>query len=70
MLLLAVFLINHLLLMQHVVEGHVVDLIVHHHRHQVAHHLTLHVIMATMSIFRMIEQKYSQIHAKLFSVPK
>ena len=48
MLLLAVFLLNHLLLMQHVVEGHVVDLIVHHHRHQVAHHLTLHVIMATM----------------------
>ena len=64
MLLLAVFLINHLLLMQHVVEGHVVDLIVHHHRHQVANHLTLRVIVATMSIFRMIKQKYSQIHAK------
>ena len=64
MLLLAVFLINHLLHMQHVVEGHVVDLIVHHHHHQVTHHLTLHVIMATMSIFRMIEQKYSQIHAE------
>ena len=44
MLLLAAFLLNHLLLM--LVEGHVVDLIVHHHRHQVAHHLTLHVIMA------------------------
>ena len=64
MLLLAVFLLNHLLLMQHVVEGHVVDLIVHHHRHQVTHHLTLRVIMATMSIFRMIKQKYSQIHAE------
>ena len=61
MLLLAAFLLNHLLLM--LVEGHVVDLIVHHHRHQVAHHLTLHVIMATMSIFCMLEQKYSQIHA-------
>ena len=56
MLLLATFLLNHLLLMQHVVGGHVVDLIVHHHRHQVAQHLTLHVIMATMSIFRMIER--------------
>ena len=56
MLLLAVFLINHLLLMQHVVEGHIVDLIVHHHRHQVAHHLNLHVIMATM-------YERAQIHA-------
>ena len=56
MLLLAVFLINHLLLMQHVVEGHVVDLIVHHHRHQVARYLTLHVIMATM-------YERAQIHA-------
>ena len=64
MLLLAAFLLNHLLLMQHVVEGHVVDLIAHHHRHQVAHHLTLRVILATMSIFRMTEQKYSQIHAE------
>ena len=51
MLLLAVFLLNHLLLM--LVEGHVVDLIVHHHRHQIAHH----VIMATLSI--------AQIHADL-----
>ena len=57
MLLLATFLLNHLILMQHVVEGHVVDLIAHHHRHQVAQHLTLHVIMATMSKFRMIELK-------------
>ena len=64
MLLLAAFLLNHLLLMQHVVEGHAVDLIVHHHRHQVARHLTLHAIMVTMSIFRIIEQKYSQIHAE------
>ena len=49
MLLLAVFLINHLLLMQHVVEGHVVDLIVHHHR---TPRTDLYIPSITIAVFR------------------